>query len=347
MPCFKNYLSDVSGEYVYYKDNSFTRESYIGILYYDDSAFEIRYYAPENSSMNLPAKDIDLLVSVNPDSDYLELTGEAFLTNFIPDEENTEVVNYLHDILYEFTARRIKAGLISPDNSGYISNKNFSENGIRLSQDFMQFGGKVDLQFDASIPLYNIKNIYDLKGNKVLECVTFGRIASNNDSSFRDFKGFPEKTSFSPVKSSVKEKTKKVTFENQSISLYSDWENPMENLWTYGDDAILTMNTIPFFFENSNMQKTYILRTFLLSYAGAYVNLSETELIAYPKKSQMKIFLQNWQPDVQKQVVNNIILTDDVINACSSYMSLTVYKKPFQENRSYYEKILKSYSVKN
>ncbi len=167
MPCFKNYLSDVSGEYVYYKDNSFTRESYIGILYYDDSAFEIRYYAPENSSMNLPAKDIDLLVSVNPDSDYLELTGEAFLTNFIPDEENTEVVNYLHDILYEFTARRIKAGLISPDNSGYISNKNFSENGIRLSQDFMQFGGKVDLQFDASIPLYNIKNIYDLKGNKV------------------------------------------------------------------------------------------------------------------------------------------------------------------------------------
>jgi len=52
-------LPDASGEYVYYRDSSFNRESYIGFLYYDDSTYEARYYAPPTES--LAEKNIDML----------------------------------------------------------------------------------------------------------------------------------------------------------------------------------------------------------------------------------------------------------------------------------------------
>ena len=56
MPVFESYLPDTSGEYVYYQDRTFDRESYIGIIYYDDDTFGIRYYAPKSESLFLPEK---------------------------------------------------------------------------------------------------------------------------------------------------------------------------------------------------------------------------------------------------------------------------------------------------
>ena len=51
MPVFSSYLPDTSGEYVYYQDKTFERESYIGIIYYDDETFGIRYYSPKSESL--------------------------------------------------------------------------------------------------------------------------------------------------------------------------------------------------------------------------------------------------------------------------------------------------------
>ena len=37
LPGFTTFIPDSAGEYVYYRDSSFTRVSYIGILGYDDA----------------------------------------------------------------------------------------------------------------------------------------------------------------------------------------------------------------------------------------------------------------------------------------------------------------------
>ena len=37
VPGVESFIPDSSGEYVYYRDYSFERESYVGVLYYDDS----------------------------------------------------------------------------------------------------------------------------------------------------------------------------------------------------------------------------------------------------------------------------------------------------------------------
>ena len=61
LPGFTPFVPDTAGEYVYYRDYSFARESYIGILNYDDTSSQIRYYAPTSRQLSMPEKDIALL----------------------------------------------------------------------------------------------------------------------------------------------------------------------------------------------------------------------------------------------------------------------------------------------
>ena len=73
LPGMIQYIPDNSGEYVYYSDKSFTRQSIVGFLYYDDSTYAVRYYAPADSKNKLMAKDITLYFSVDPEANHLEL----------------------------------------------------------------------------------------------------------------------------------------------------------------------------------------------------------------------------------------------------------------------------------
>ena len=112
VPGVKQFIPDASGEYVYYKDNTFKRESYIGILVYDDANYKIRYFAPTDEAAKLPEKEMSILVSVNKDSAFWDMTGEYIMTQVLPGTEDADLVNYLHDILYEFSARRNKMEVI-------------------------------------------------------------------------------------------------------------------------------------------------------------------------------------------------------------------------------------------
>ncbi len=149
LPGFTSFIPDSAGEYVYYRDSSFTRESYIGILGYDDATIQIRYFAPKDDTAKLPAKEIAILLTVDPKADVWTMTGEKIISAILPDTDDTDIVNYLHDLLYEFSARRISAVAVETDS-------------LILDQDFAQFGGKVALTFDARIPLL-ISKILQMK----------------------------------------------------------------------------------------------------------------------------------------------------------------------------------------
>ena len=76
MPGFESYIPDTSGDFIYYKDNSFVRESYVGILMYNESTFQVRYYAPVDKENKLPEMDIGILISIAYEIDipkYLNL----------------------------------------------------------------------------------------------------------------------------------------------------------------------------------------------------------------------------------------------------------------------------------
>lgn len=348
MPYFESFLPDNSGEYVYYKDNSFVRESYIGFLYYDDSTFQLRFFAPEDKENFLPEKNINLYVTVDSTKQNLELTGELISSQILPNSNDTDLVNYLHDMFYEFTSRRIKANSISPKNNDYILSYDFNNDGQKIYTDFMQFGGNVTIIYDALIPLFNIKKIINSEGKSILECVTIGQLKDSNDTDFNDFKGF--KTQKTDDNSKQKNKSKKITqsFESQTIVLDENWTKKMENFWTYDDKSLITMTELPELNSDKTLNEFYILRKLLESADGSYTDISNVEILFDEKKNQYKITSQNYLQEKNDSIITTKLLTRK--NNTSNefyYFSISTYNSAYVKNHSYFDKIVKSYKIED
>lgn len=352
LPGIDSFIQDISGEYVYYKDSTFERESYVGILCYDDSTFQIRYLAPKNEKNFTPAKDITILVTINPDSPVLELTGEKIISTIIPNSDDALIVNYLHDILYDFSAKRQKMGRVT----GY--NKKTQ----KILDDYPQFGGKVTIEFDAMIPIFSIKSITDPTGKVVFSCATIGRISSAADNSFETFAGFPEvsnSTSASAkqakISKSAKTVSKKYTFGKQSITLDSNWTQPMENFWVLGNDSLIAVADVPSYSNDDiELNDLFILRRLLESTSGSYYDFSSLEISTDSKKSKYKITTKNYLPESKKYTMHVQILTRVPLPSKTQgfeytnlyafkYLSISTYLNAYNENPSYFDKIVKSY----
>lgn len=329
LPGFTSFIPDSAGEYVYYRDSSFSRESYIGILGYDDATIQIRYFAPKDDTAKLPAKEIAILITVDPKADFWNMTGEKIISTILPDTDDTDIVNYLHDLLYEFSARRISAVAVESDN-------------LVLDQDFAQLGGKVALTFDARVPLFNIKSITDEKGTKVFDCVTIGTIKSSEDKSFEAFKGV------SAPKPAVTKETRKATkskvckFENHQVTLDEDWEQKMENFWTLGNDSLITMSVLPKVAEDKNLNDLYVQRKLLESSEGSYTDFQNCEITYTQAKDSYKLVSTSCFPESEINVCITKILTRNN-DGGFDYFSISTYQSAYLKNPSYFDKIVKSY----
>lgn len=325
LPGFTPSVKDIPGEYVYYRDTSFQRESYIGFLMYDESTYAIRYYAPEVKKENKKESSIIVYVTVNHDKPYMELTGEKVDNAKSMGYEETEIVNYMHDLLYEFNSRRIKAGSKLP---------------VITSENFMQFGGDVQVEYDEVVPLFNIKSIVNqTQGKKVLYVATCGRLISNDDASFHNFKAFPKSYSDKHKMPNVKKASKvSASLENgPSVTIDTAWKQQMQNFWTLGDSAILTMGSIP----NISSQ-TFIQRQLMHSKSSAYVDWNYTNC----KVQDGKIIVSTLVYDTSSNKVNNNIQVVIFGDKENYLMVLSVYNNAYNKNRSYFNSIASSFSKK-
>ena len=329
LPGVTQFIPDSSGEYVYYRDNSFTRESYIGILTYDEGTYQIRYIAPQDDEAILPEKEIAILFTVDPKAEVWTMTGEKILSTILPDTDDTDIVNYLHDLLYEFSARRIKAGDVE---SGSLV----------IDQDFAQFGGNTAITFDARIPVFNIRTIADEKGSKVFDCITIGSVKSNEDNTFSQFKGI------SAEKPAVQKETKKAAkakickFENRQVTLDENWEQKMENFWTLGNESLITMSILPKVAENKVLNDLYVQRKLLESSEGSYIDFQNCEITYTAAKDSYKIFTVSTFPENNTNVCLTKLLTRNK-DGGFDYFSISTYQTAYLKNPTYFDKIVKSY----
>lgn len=330
MPGFESYLPNISGEYVYYKDNTFKRESYIGILYYDDTTIQMRYYAPANPEQALPENEVSILFSLNPDSPHMELTGERIISSIVPNSDDITLVNYLHDILYEFSAHRIKV-------------ENVANRDIQVYQDFSQFGGNVAITYDCTIPIFNIRNIKKSDGTILLECYTVGKIASDSDQSFNHFKNFPKDTyKKSWTKRYKRSKSVDYTFDNMSVTLDEKWKPFMaDNMWALGNDAILTLSEIPPVAKDDNATENFLIKLLVKGNEGTYLKYDTLKINTEDNK--LKITAEVYDPENQKISVNNIIILKRDNSDYMDMLTMTTFKQPWLNNQKYYKKILDSY----
>ena len=329
LPGFTSFIPDAAGEYVYYRDSSFTRESYVGILMYDNATYQIRYIAPQDDTAMLPEKEIAILLTVDPAADFWNMTGEKIISTILPDTDDTDIVNYLHDLLYEFSARRIKAGDVEASS-------------LIQTQEYAQFGGNVSITFDARVPLFNIRTIADAKGTKVLDCVTIGTIKSSEDTTFSDFKGISTEKPAVQKESKKAAKAKTYKFEKRSVVLDENWEQKMENFWTLGNDSLITMSALPKVSENKTLNDLYVQRKLLESSEGSYTDYQNCEIIYTQAKDSYKITTVSYFPESKATVCITKLLTRNA-EAGFDYFSISTYQTAYLKNSAYFDKIVKSY----
>lgn len=351
LPGFKPYLKDVSGDFVFYKDYTFKRESYVGFLMYDEGTYCARYFAPKNEEK--PAKEVKILFTVNTDKDFMELTGEKIISGRQADD--TEVINYLHDMIYELNARRIKAGSVAPKDVNFFDDDvPFLRQGKIVADEFMQFGGDVKVVYDYVVPLFNVKAVYDYSGDAKFEVATIGRLTSSNDNSFDDFTGFAELENFgndakkkSDVAKKIKVSKKDVvinkTEDGQVIALDSGWARSMDNLWLRGNDAVISAIKVSKDFGAENELQAdlgFMLKQFLINASGVYRDWKS--LFVDFDDEDIKFQSLVYQPG---KVTRNFVLieSEDESDDCA-IMTLSVFENVYKKNSKYFNEILDSYS---
>ena len=332
LPGFTPFVPDTAGEYVWYRDGSFARESYVGLLSYDEKTYQIRYYAPADRETVQPETNLAILFTINPESDFFDMTGEKIITEVDPYGDDVDILNYMHDLLYEFSSRRIKLDDLA-------GSEIFSE------QEFDQFGGKVTLCFDSMIPLFNLKQILGPNNELIFNCITFGRILNSEDQSFDNFKGLvPAQEYHAPTKTKIKGKSKKYKLEDgQQITLDSNWAQEMENMWMYGEEAFISIASIPKYFEDQAMNDLYVLRRILESTDGSYTDIESAEFSFDVKKYRIRIITKVSQPENNNVVYVVKQITTDPSKKVNSYLALSAYEDSYLAKSSYYTKLLKSF----
>jgi hypothetical protein len=352
MPGFNSYIPDKAGEFVYYRDYSFSRESYIGFLKYDDSTYQIRYYSPHDSKQKLMEKNLALAVTVNPASNFWDMTGEVILQAPQNNEEDIEILNYLHDILYEFSSRRIKVGNISPASKGYINSDIFKNSGFAVTEKYDQFGGTVTTLYDVLIPLWNVKSIVDYTGKVLFDCVTIGRLSSNNDKSFDEFKGFSNVQNKGKVQKFKKSVPAEINIKDNNLKVIidSNWTAVNDFIYLLGDEANISAYGTAFKGNYDAEKKTlWTLRLFLAGSEKSYTDISSIEIINKTENERFtKISYKSYLPDSK-----NIIYTTRLINIPSNskenvnLFSLSVNLNAYTKKKAYYDGIIKSCSFEN
>lgn len=343
-------LSDSSGDYVYYRDESFNRESYVGFLYYDESTYRARYYAP--SAPDSAEKAIDILFTVKAGKNGLEMTGERFIIPPLP--EDVEIVNYIHDLVYELSGRRENARALSSnaDNFAFIdyskSKVEFMEEGERVKCDFAQFGGPVTMLYDSVIPIFNLKKISDNAGKGIFTIATIGRITDSDDKSFEEFVPPSSIKSTRTAKeipyaekvelSYTAQLNQKQSF-TQKTKADRNWTLAMDNVWTNGN-AIITLTG---FRAKEKIPQDEIIRNYLRSANGSYCDITRADI--HVKGSLIKISTETYTPSKQN-VITDIKSISKIADNFYGSFGLTVFTCDYQKNRGYFDKIVKSYSYK-
>ncbi len=341
LPGINSFIQDKSGEYVYYRDKSFTRESYIGFLTYDDTTYAARYYAPAENG--LPPKNLEFLFTLDDKKSYIDISGERFITT--PLQEDTAIVNYIHDLVFELGKRRLRIGEISPNvkkdknlnpSVRYVESSELMNCGFVSSEDFFQFGGDVKIYYDYLVPIFNVKKIENLT-DSVFEVVAIGTISSSEDKSFSQFipyKSEKENSATHKLKYKPGTKSALIQFGEASIKLDANWE-PAGNIKNYyfcGSSAMLGMGNI------AKENYYFYLKLALSSSQESFIPWNKISILENSDRVDIYSSIYNSASN-NKRIISFLVNKKEVI----PMLSLTVSENDYNSEKKYYQGILKTW----
>ena len=332
LPGVQQLLPDQSGQFVYYRDSSFDRESYVGIIYFDEATYGLRYFAPATDKQ----AEVKMQIYFTLDTEkaatkgVIEFTGETPPDPFPTSQDETDIVNYLHDIAYEMFSRRIFLGEV---------NAKKSESG-----EYAQFGGRVTMEYDPIIPVLNLSRIVTSDGKVAFSAVTGGKLVDSTDTSFSSFAGIPAKISEKSSQKVKKGKPNKIEIENEGLktqvfTIDSSWEQKTAASWMLSDVCAVSSVVLPI----KDAQKQMLIRTLVLGRDHSYPDWTKQKI----RENNGKIELDQIFYDSQSKSFKYDFKRIETIGTdTKSIFALTANAGAYTKNKSYFDKIIDSYSVK-
>ena len=163
--------------------------------------------------------------------------------------------------------------------------------------------------------------------------------------SFEGFKGLlPAKDYHAPTKTKIKGKAAKYkTQDGQQITLDSNWQAAADNMWMCGEEAFISIASIPQYFEDQALNDLFVLRRILESTGGSYTDIEGAEFTFDVKKYTIKILTRASQPENKRIVYVFKQITTNPKKELNSYLSLAAWEDSYLEKSSYYTKLLKTF----
>ena len=333
LPGVEQKIGDQSGQFVYYKDSTFERESYIGIVYFDDSTYGVRYYAPAEQKSGKPEISMQVYVTIDAEKaatrGTIDFTGEK-VEPLPRSQDETDIINYLHDFFYEMFPRRIMMGTI--------------DEATRESDDYAQFGGRVTIEWDPIIPILNLKRIVASDGKIALSAITGGKLLNSADTSFSDFRGIPSK--ISPKNSDKIKGGKKapVEIENEGakshvFELDANWAEKGASIWMLSSVAAVSAAALPI----STEREKAFERTLMLGRDRSYPDWGRGKITRKNGRTTIEQVFYNAENGTFQ---NDFKVIEPLAEGVKGMFTLTVDSGAYAKNKKYFDGILGSYRVK-
>ncbi len=350
LPGVKSYIPDTSGEYIYYRDYTFSRESYIGFLYYNDSTYAARYYAPADPAKKLPERTVTTFFTIDPKLDYVKFTGEKFLSITTDD---TEIVNYLHNLMFELDKQRKNIGPITPTQIPYPKKTiNFNDYGLLKDTSIPFFGGKIFISYDYLVPIFNIKKIENSNKKTLFVVVTGGILTSGKDNSFNNFKGFFNTDQTNQNTTKLDKKAKKTPYNcllqdngkklRQSITIDANWTQSMDNLWFLGNTSLLSINFIKID-KNNSYFKNELIQKALLGTENSYSSWENLTINLNNNQTTIKSVYYQYNTN---KITNDTKIISLLNKNYLGYFVMTTFNTIYTKNKNYFDSIVSSYKTK-
>jgi hypothetical protein len=277
-----------------------------------------------------------------------ELTGEEFTTEIVTDAQ-VDIVNYLHDLVYEISARRRKMPGWSKQNTKTMSS----------NEHIFLFGGNVVMRYEYYVPVFNLFSVTkppsagSSAGEPLFVLATQGLLQSQDDRTFDDFKGMPPRAAPSAQKGAfaANAKPRKFTACGREFTLDEQWEQPSADepaLWTLGDDAIFyaetsyvafppgsSLNDIPY------TALDFYSRDHVMSPQDLYVDCPKTAVEKTAGAVKISVSYIDPSGSAAAQGMNNFYLIaqrDDMILV----VSFMIFEKSYAANKNYFDALVNS-----
>ena len=210
----------------------------------------------------------------------------------------------------------------------------------------MQFGGDVVVEYDYLIPLFNVARIAKGSDMSILfDVVSVGKLASSSDAAFSNFTGFPEsyadkKKSAPRKKTAVKKRT--LSFDGQKFDADEDWVQKMDNMWMLGNDAVISMASLPKLAETSHRAEALMIRRLLEGNGTSYADWRRASVRNAAGSYTLGAVFYDAEKKQATRIVRKLTKKAD---GSYAFFTMSVFEGAYAANKSYFEGIAGSYTA--